>query len=46
MRRISIFYYKIHNYDRSKTIEENLESAMFAGGLMNIINKIEPTLFQ
>jgi plasmid replication initiation protein len=33
-------------YDRSKTIEENLESAMFAGGLMNIINKIEPTLFQ
>lgn len=33
-------------YDPTKTLEGNLENAMFAGGLMNILQKIEPTVFQ
>jgi plasmid replication initiation protein len=33
-------------YDASKTIAENFENAMFAGGLMNIIQKIDPSTFQ
>lgn len=33
-------------YDSTKTVEENMENAMFAGGLMNVIQKIDPTIFQ
>lgn len=33
-------------YNSTKTIEENMENAMFAGGLMNVIQKIDPTIFQ
>jgi plasmid replication initiation protein len=34
-----------NSYDSTKTIEENLENAMFLGGLMNAIQKIEPSIF-
>ena len=34
-----------NSYDSTKTIEENLENAMFLGGLMNVIQKIEPNIF-
>lgn len=33
-------------YNSTKTIEENMENAMFVGGLMNVIQKIDPTIFQ
>lgn len=33
-------------YDAAKTVEENLENAMFAGGLMGVLQKMEPTIFQ
>ncbi len=33
-------------YNSEKTIDENLENAMFAGGLMNALQKIEPTIFR
>ena len=32
-------------YDATKTIEENLNNAMFVGGLMNSIQKIDPSVF-
>jgi plasmid replication initiation protein len=32
-------------YDPTKTIEENLENAMFAGAMMNVLQKIEPLIF-
>lgn len=32
-------------YDPTKTIEENLENPMFLGGLMNVIQKLEPRFF-
>jgi hypothetical protein len=32
-------------YDPKKTIEANLTSAMFAGTLMNVLQKMKPSVF-
>jgi hypothetical protein len=34
-----------NSYDRNKSIEENINNPMLAGGLMNILQKLEPTVF-
>jgi hypothetical protein len=34
-----------NSYDRCKSIEDNIKNPMLAGGLMNILQKINPTIF-
>lgn len=34
-----------NSYDRSKSIEDNIKNPMLAGGLMNILQKIDPMIF-